>query len=109
MPRLLTADQLAIVREAWAAGRRRDEVCQLAGITLHVFEARRRDQLRDLPPRTRGVGGGHRSRPPSPVEIRLATFEVRERWTPERWMGQLPDGDVPLGLPAAPAADRGPP
>jgi hypothetical protein len=98
LPRYLTDDQVATIRQAWAAGRRRDEVCQLAGITLHVFEARRKDQLRDLPPRPKGIGGEHRGIPPSEVEIRLMTFEARQRWTPERWLGELPENEVPIGL-----------
>jgi hypothetical protein len=101
-PRLLTEAQVEIIRRAWAEGLRRDDVARLAGITMHVLEARRHDQLADLPPRPKGVGGGHRAWPPSEIEIRLMTYECRQRWTPERWLNDLPENEQPLGL-------RGPP
>jgi hypothetical protein len=97
-PRLLTDAQVEIIRRAWAEGLRRDDVARLAGITIHTLEARRLDQLRDLPPRPKGVGGGHRAWPPSEIEIRLMTYEARQRWSTERWLGQLPEGEVPIGL-----------
>lgn len=103
-PRLLTPDQERIIREAWAAGIRRDDVCRMAGVSLHVFEARRKDQLANLPPRPRGVGGRYRCPLPSPVEIKLAAHEARQRWSEERWLGLDPLPDPPLGMSAAPPA-----
>lgn len=81
-PRLLSPEQQRIVREAWASGLPRDEVARVAGITIHILEARRIDQLRDLPKRTQGVGGGRRGGDPTEEEIwgRL-TREIQARWT----------------------------
>jgi hypothetical protein len=83
-PRYLTPDQIAAVRQAWAAGLPRDEVCRQAGITLHVLEARRLDQLADLPKRRQGVGGVRRPEDPSEEEIwERITKEIQTRWTDE--------------------------
>ncbi len=103
----LTPDQERIIREAWAAGVHRDEVCRRAGITIHVFAARRLDQLRDLPPRQRGTGGRRDVPLPSPVEIKLGTFEVRKRWDEDRWLGLQKDDEPPLGLASVPLSQRG--
>jgi hypothetical protein len=90
-PRLLAPAQEQLVRRAWAAGVRRDEVARLAGISIHVLEARFRDQLRDLPRRPRGVGGGHRGGDPTPDEIAERAAEVRSLWSEDRWLGRPPD------------------
>jgi hypothetical protein len=91
-PRLLSPEQERIIREAWAAGVPRDEVAALAGVTLHVFEARRRDQLADLPRRPRGVGGGRRGDvDPSEEELIERAAEVRQRWPEWRYRGLTAD------------------
>lgn len=84
LPRYLSDQQLELVRRLWRAGVHRDDICRSAGITLHVFEARRKDQLRDLKRRQQGTGGGRRSVDPTEEEIygRL-TLEIQERWTDE--------------------------
>jgi len=83
-PRYLTRDQIEVVTRAWREGLPRDEVCRLAGITIHVFEARRLDQLKGLKRRRQGVGGSRRPADPSEEEIwgRL-TFEIQAGWTDE--------------------------
>lgn len=90
-PRLLSPEQQRIVREAWAAGLPRDEVARLAGITVHVFEARRLDQLSNLPKRTQGVGGGRRGGDPTEEEILILTRRLQQRWSDEEreqaWRG----------------------
>ena len=83
-PRYLTPEQLATIRRAWRAGLPRDEVCRLAGITSHVLEARRLDQLQDLKRRSKGVGGGRRGEDPTEEEIwGQLTAEIQSRWTEE--------------------------
>jgi hypothetical protein len=83
-PRYLTDDQLELVRRLWRAGVHRDDICRSAGITLHVFEARRRDQLRDLKRRQQGTGGGRRSVDPTEEEIwGPLTADIQSRWTDE--------------------------
>jgi hypothetical protein len=83
-PRYLTPDQIAAVRKAWAAGLPRDQVCLQAGITLHVLEARRLDQLADLPKRRRGVGGARRPEDPTEDEIwNTITKEIQSGWSDE--------------------------
>jgi len=102
-PRYLTAEQEAAVRQAWAAGLSRDEVCRAAGITQHVLIARFADQLRDLPRPGRGAHAVRRAGAgPHPIEIRLATHDYRRSWPEERWLGRLPPGDAPLGLASEP-------
>jgi hypothetical protein len=90
-PRFLSADQERLVREAWADGIPRDEVARLAGITIHVFEARRKDQLRDLPKRRQGLGGGRRGGDPTEEEILILTRRLQQRWSDEEreqaWRG----------------------
>jgi hypothetical protein len=84
LPRYLTDEQLATIRRAWGDGLPRDEVCRLAGITLHVLEARRLDQLRDLPQRQQGIGGGRRGADPTEEEIwGPLTADIQSRWTDE--------------------------
>jgi hypothetical protein len=84
LPRLLTRQQLAKVRRLWREGVRRDEICRQVGITQHVLEARRRDQLANLRPRKRGQGGSRFGVDPTEEEIwgRL-TAEIQATWTEE--------------------------
>lgn len=90
-PRFLSPDQERTVREAWAAGLPRDEVARLAGVTIHVLEARRLDQLADLPKRRQGSGGGRRGGDPSEEEIFRLTREIQQRWSDDEreqaWRG----------------------
>jgi len=90
-PWMLSPEQERIVRESWAAGLRRDEVCRLAGVSRDRLMARLRDQLSDLPRRGRGNGGNHRGVDPSPAEIALATAAIRRSWPVERWLGLAPE------------------
>jgi hypothetical protein len=105
LPRFLTPEQESIIRQAWAAGLPRDEVARLAGITIHILEARKADQLADLPKRTQGVGGGRRGVDPTPDEISDRAAEVRSRWAEHRYRGLLEDDAAPFN-PERRAADR---
>jgi hypothetical protein len=83
-PHYLSAAQLAIVRRSWRQGLPRDEVCRLAGITIHVLAARRLDQLRDLERRTKGTGGRRRGVDPTEEEIwGSITAKIQSEWTDE--------------------------
>lgn len=84
LPRLLSRQQLATVRRLWREGVRRDEICRQVGITQHVLEARRRDQLANLGKRQRGQGGSRFGDDPTEEEIwgRL-TLEIQATWTDE--------------------------
>jgi len=90
-PRFLTPAQEQTVRAAWADGVPRDEVARMAGVTIHVLEARRKDQLRDLPKRRQGLGGGRRGGDPTEDEIARLTREIQARWSDEEreqaWRG----------------------
>jgi hypothetical protein len=86
----LTPDQERRVREAWAAGGRRDEVAAAAGITVARLVSRLADQLADLPRRGRGKGGGRRPKAvdgpdPTQDEIRARAAEVRRTWGEDRF------------------------
>jgi hypothetical protein len=105
LPRFLSPEQVATIRQAWAAGLPRDEVARLAGITIHILEARKADQLADLPKRTQGVGGGRRGVDPTPDEISDRAAEVRSRWAEHRYRGLLEDDAAPFN-PERRAADR---
>ena len=97
-PRFLSTDQERTVRQAWADGLPRDEVARLAGVTIHVLEARRRDQLADLPKRRQGSGGGRRGGDPSEEEIARITREIQARWSDEEreqaWRGSRRRDDL---------------
>jgi hypothetical protein len=80
------------VRRAWADGLTRDQVAAAAGITIHVLEARRQDQLADLPDRNRRVNSGRRGGDPTPEEIwGQITAGIQAKWTDdereEAWKG----------------------
>lgn len=97
-PRFLSPDQEQAVRSAWADGLPRDEVARLAGVTIHILEARRRDQLADLPKRRQGLGGGRRGGDPSEDEIVRLTREIQQRWSDEEreqaWRGSRRRDDL---------------
>lgn len=99
---LLTPEQEAAVREAWAEGLRRDEVAHAAGITVARLVARLKDQLADLPRRGQGVGGGYRGDENDPSEEEIwgrLVLEVQARWSEEerdqRWKGRFNESDDP--------------
>jgi hypothetical protein len=105
LPRFLSPEQVATIRQAWAAGLPRDEVARLAGITIHILEARKADQLADLPKRPRGVGGGRRGVDPTPDEISDRAAAVRAAWPEHRYRGLLENDAAPFH-PERRAADR---
>jgi hypothetical protein len=83
-PRLLTPEQEAAVRAAWASGATRDEAARAAGITVDLLLIRLKDQLADLP--RRGRGGLHRRPTPDPTEEEIwgrLTAEIQDKWTDE--------------------------
>lgn len=97
---LLTPEQEAAVRGAWADGLRRDQVAHAAGITVARLVARMKDQLADLPRRGQGVGGGARGEADDPSEEEIwgrLVLEVQARWSEEereqRWKGRFNDSD----------------
>ena len=95
---LLPDDKLELIRQLWATTATKAEVAEAAGITMDVLLARLKDQLADLPPRGRGVGGGRRRGDMevlSDEEIRLRCAQVRQAWTPERYgIGEpIPEDD----------------
>jgi hypothetical protein len=85
--RLLTDEQIEVVRRAWTDGLPRDAVAAAAGITVDTLNARRGDQLADLPSRGRGYGGGRSTSGPDPTpdEIRVMCAALRRGWSLERW------------------------
>jgi hypothetical protein len=82
----LTAEQLRIIREGWAAGKTEFELCAEAGITVDTFRERRRNQLADLPKRPPSNGSANRGVDPSPEEIRKLTERIRAGWEYEDWL-----------------------
>jgi len=85
--RLLTADELALVEAAWAAGQSEAMIAQAIGITIDSFRLRRKDQLRHLPVRSRALNSGKRSPDPTPDEIEFRAAMVRRSWSLERFLG----------------------
>ncbi len=82
--RLLTAEQIEIVRAGAAAGRRRDDIAAAIGVTPYILTKRMRDQLDGLKlPRGRKRGGLQEW--PSPEEVELRKIEVRAKWSRARW------------------------
>jgi hypothetical protein len=90
--RLLTRDELRVVRVAWIAGETQGEIAARVGISIDTFRARLADQLSRLPPRPRRSASGRRTRDPTEEEIygRLTLIE-QSSWTDEererRWRG----------------------
>jgi hypothetical protein len=90
---LLTREQEQAVRRAWALGATRDECARVAGVSVGLIRQRLGDQLRDLPRRGRGAGGGRRHGDPTEEEIygRLTLLE-QAAWTDEerdaKWHGR---------------------
>lgn len=77
--KLLTVEQEAIVRRAYARGATSAEAAFLAATTVSIIQARLRDQIRDL---RRGRGrGGRRGKAvdPTPEEIEERKAEVLAR------------------------------
>lgn len=84
MARLLTNLQVRRIEELWQQGETADIVCFELGITRDYLNERRKDQLRHLGKRKRGVGGGPRNRPdPTGEEIEQITALIRSRWSDE--------------------------
>ena len=79
--KLLTDEQVQVIRSAYAGGATHREAAFLAGITVRLLATRLEDQLADL----RGARGrnGRRCRPadPPPEEIEARRRECDER----RW------------------------
>jgi hypothetical protein len=96
--RLLTPEQIVIVREMVAAGRPRDEIAAAAGVTPWVLTHRLKDQLDGLKlkgGRPKGQDswveptGAEEEASASSVEkapwVEARAAEIRAKWTPERW------------------------
>jgi len=82
--RVLTSEEIQIVRDGAAAGRRRDEIAAAIGVTPYILTERMRDQLGGLKlPRGRKCGGLQEW--PSPEEVELRKIEVRAKWSRARW------------------------
>lgn len=95
---LLADEQLTLIRQLWATNATKAEVAEAAGIGMDTLIARLKDQLADLPPRGRGVGGGRRRGDMAELseeEIRMRAAEVRRSWGPERYgIGEpIPEDD----------------
>lgn len=84
---MLSPAQVETIRRAWAEGLRRDEIARLAGISIDTLSARLKDQLKSLPRRGQGRGGGHRPDGDDPSEEEIwgrLTKEIQAGWTDEQ-------------------------
>lgn len=82
--RVLTAEEVQIVRDGAAAGRRRDDIAAAIGVTPYILTQRMRDQLGGLK-LPRGTKRGGLQEWPSPEEVELRKIEVRAKWSRARW------------------------
>lgn len=83
-PVTLTAEQVEKAAALWGAGASSFEICLELGITRDTFNARRRDQLRHLPKRSRSGLSGRRGDEPSEEEIRRECERIRANWTDQQ-------------------------
>jgi hypothetical protein len=82
----LTPEQLLEVRRLWDAGESQQAIAAAVAVTVDTFKARLRDQLADLPPRSRRTNCERRGVEVTPEEIAIRAAECRARWTPDRWL-----------------------
>ena len=82
----LTATQIATARRLWNDGLPRDAIAAALGISVDTFRARLRDQLADLPKRSRSMNSARRGIDPTPREIAAAAARIREAWPIERFL-----------------------
>jgi transposase len=75
---LLTREQEALARAAFARGATRDEVAFLLGVSRSILEGRMKDQLRDVRP-GQGRHSNRRTEDPSPAEIEQRIEEIHRR------------------------------
>lgn len=92
----LNAKQAKLVRRLWLSGVPCHQIAGSLGITYSTLRARLSDQLKDLPRRGRGAGGGHQPREPAdptPEQIAERAAAVRQSWSEEerelRWVGRF--------------------
>lgn len=88
-------DELERVRSLWSEGVAVGAICEMLGVTRDTFNARRDDQLADLPERIRGVGSCNRPEDPSEEEIAERAAQVRARWSDEQRFARMVGGRVP--------------
>jgi DNA-binding CsgD family transcriptional regulator len=84
-PVTLTAEQVEAAAALWESGASAFEICLELGITVDTFKARRRDQLRHLPKRSRSELSGRRGDDPSEDEIRIECERIRANWTDQQF------------------------
>jgi hypothetical protein len=77
---MLTDEQLALARRLWADGVATFEICLQLRVSADVFKARRRDQLRDLPRRSRSEMSARRGEDPGEDEIARECERIRATW-----------------------------
>lgn len=93
---VFSADEVDRIRSLWSEGVPVAAICEILCVTRDTFQARRVDQLADLPERVRGVGGRfNRPADPSEDEIAERAAEIRASWSDgERW-ARMVGGRVP--------------
>jgi hypothetical protein len=107
MPRRidLTSEQIALVRRLWAEGESQQQIAAAIGIGFDTLKQRLRDQLTDLPKRSRTANSDRRGQELTPEEITLRCAEVRSRWPEERWLPLVQPDYSRLGRAALDAAE----
>lgn len=100
--RQLTKAEIRLVRRLWAEGVAVTVICNELRITRDAFNARRLDQLADLPALRRGCRNGIR-RCPEPTEedfppelIAARAAEIRAGWSEEERMRRMGCGVSPV-------------